>query len=78
MVLFFWCIRTLKNASPVPVERDFLGMRIALQNTTTDAFVGLDHYEDDILIPGNALMPWSSNSLNSTSYLNNNIATASY
>ena len=41
-------------------------MKIALQITATDAFVGLDHYEDDNVIPGNVLLLWSMNSLNST------------
>ena len=54
-------------------------MQIVLEKTTTDAFDGLKHYEDEVLIPENALMPWSIISLSSlkcTSYLNKKTSTA--
>ena len=54
-------------------------MQIALEKTTTDAFVGLKQYEDGVLIPENALMPRSIISLSNlkcTSYLNKNTSTA--
>ena len=71
----------LKNACPAPVGKNFSGMKIAMEKTTADAYVGLDYYEDDIVIPGNVLIPWpmnSSNSTRNTSYLNKNTATVSY
>ena len=41
------------------MERDLSRMTIELEKTTTDAFVGLEHYENDDMVPENALMPWS-------------------
>ena len=81
MVILFYLFERLKTFRPYRLKIDFLGVKIALEITTTDAFVSLDHYEDDIVIPGNALMPWSLNSLNSTkstSYLNKNTATVCF
>ena len=80
MVLLFYLFERLKTIHTYRLKIDFWGVKIALQITATDAFVGLDHYEDDIVIPGNVLLLWSMNSLNSTkstSFFNKNNATVS-
>ena len=80
MVILFYLFERLKTFRPYPLKIDFSGVKNALEITATDTFVGLDHYEDDIVIPGNVLLLWSMNSLNSTkstSLFNKNNATVS-
>ena len=80
MVLLFYLFERLKTFHPYRLKINFLGVKITLKITATDAFVGLHHYEDDIVIPGNVLLLWSMNSLNSTkstSLFNKNNATVS-
>ena len=80
MVLIFYLFERLKTFHPYRLKIEFLGVKIALQITATDAIVGLDNYEDDIVIPGNVLLLWSMNSLNrtkTTSLFNKNNATVS-